>query len=81
VDEAALLDALITKRCWRGLDVFPAEPLRVTRYLRHFLMLCYAPTLGGITPEALTQATTRRTNVWSFFAAQPAAWTARTSVV
>jgi phosphoglycerate dehydrogenase-like enzyme len=74
VEEAALVDALGTKRIARaGLDVFTSEPLPPGHPLTQLPNVVLTPHSAGITPEALEAGLQMAIeNVWSFLAGNPA---------
>lgn len=74
VDEAALLDALISHRiAGAGLDVFDTEPLPPGHPLTKLENVVLTPHSAGITPEALEAGLQMAVeNVWSFLAGTPA---------
>lgn len=74
VNEAALTDALLTKRIWgAGLDVFTSEPLPDGHVLTKLDNVALTPHSAGITPEALEAGLQMAVgNVWSFLAGHPA---------
>jgi phosphoglycerate dehydrogenase-like enzyme len=74
VEEAALVDALGTKRiAGAGLDVFTSEPLPPDHPLTQLPNVVLTPHSAGITPEALEAGLQMAIeNVWSFLAGNPA---------
>jgi D-3-phosphoglycerate dehydrogenase len=73
VDEAALLEALASKRiAGAGLDVFTAEPLPAGHPLTKLRNVVLTPHSAGITPEALEAGLQLAvSNVWSFLEGNP----------
>jgi phosphoglycerate dehydrogenase-like enzyme len=73
IDEAALLDALATKRiAGAGLDVFTTEPLPAGHPLTVLSNVVLTPHSAGITPEALEAGLQMAvSNVWSFLEGNP----------
>jgi phosphoglycerate dehydrogenase-like enzyme len=73
VDEAALLEALTSKRiAGAGLDVFTAEPLPAGHPLTKLPNVVLTPHSAGITPEALESGLQLAvSNVWSFLEGNP----------
>ncbi|MDP8982783.1 MAG: hydroxyacid dehydrogenase [Acidobacteriota bacterium] len=80
VEEAALVDALGTKRiAGAGLDVFTSEPLPPGHPLTQLPNVVLTPHSAGITPEALEAGLQMAIeNVWSFLAGNPANVVVRT---
>lgn len=74
VDEAALIEALETKRiAGAGLDVFSTEPLPAGNKLTQLSNVVLTPHSAGITPEALEAGLSLAIeNVFSFLAGRPA---------
>ena len=73
VDEAALLQALATRRiAGAGLDVFEAEPLPERHPLTRMENAVLTPHSAGVTPEALEAGLELSIeNVWNFLNGQP----------
>jgi len=73
VNEAALMEALLTKRIGgAGLDVFTGEPLPAGHALTKLDNVVLTPHCAGITPEALEAGLQMAVaNVWSFLAGSP----------
>ena len=74
VDEAALMEALTTRRiAGAGLDVFETEPLPAGHPLTNFENVVFTPHAAGITPEAVEAGLQMSIqNVWDFLAGTPA---------
>ncbi len=73
VDEAALVEALATRRlAGAGLDVFAIEPLAGTHPLARLENVVLTPHSAGVTPEALEAGLQLAVdNVWNFLAGRP----------
>ena len=73
IDEAALLDALATRKiAGAGLDVFAAEPLPPGHSLTTMPNVTLTPHCAGITPEALEAGLRLAVeNIWAFLAGHP----------
>jgi D-3-phosphoglycerate dehydrogenase len=73
VDEAALIEALSTRRiAAAGLDVFESEPLPAGHPLTRLDNVVLTPHCAGVTPEALEAGLQLSVeNVWNFLAGQP----------
>jgi len=73
LDEAALIEALRTKRiAAAGLDVFATEPLPEGHPLIALPNVVLTPHCAGVTPEALEAGLRMSvTNIWDFFAGRP----------
>jgi phosphoglycerate dehydrogenase-like enzyme len=73
LDEAALIEALRTKRiAAAGLDVFATEPLPEGHPLITLPNVVLTPHCAGVTPEALGAGLLMSvTNIWDFFAGRP----------
>jgi D-3-phosphoglycerate dehydrogenase len=73
IDEAALVEALLTKRiAGAGLDVFSTEPLPAGHALTTLFNVVLTSHSAGITPEALEAGLQMAVaNVWSFLAGMP----------
>ena len=75
VDEAALIDALSTRRiASAGLDVFATEPLAEGHPLTKLPNIVMTPHCAGITPEALEAGLRMAVqNIWGFLDGQAVA--------
>ena len=73
VDEAALVEALATKRiAAAGLDVYDSEPLPLGHPLTKLENVVLTPHSGGVTPEALEAGLQLSVdNIWSFLDGKP----------
>lgn len=73
VDEAALIEALSTRRiAGAGLDVFETEPLPADHPLLKLENVVLTPHSAGVTPEALEAGLQLAVaNVWNFLAGKP----------
>ncbi|MBI3694541.1 MAG: phosphoglycerate dehydrogenase [Acidobacteria bacterium] len=73
VDEAALIEALATRRiAGAGLDVFDTEPLPAGHPILALDNVVLTPHSAGVTPEALEAGLQLAVdNVWNFLAGKP----------